>query len=112
MVLGLVPNMQKTCSICLPDCIVRKNLGVWGWAWRFAKRSWHSTMDLFKLRPKKGMVQFLIVYSRYKPMALIRELFGEGRNLSVLQMGMRGILVFLIALVLIRISGRRSFGMR
>ncbi|MFM0728581.1 DUF421 domain-containing protein [Paraburkholderia strydomiana] len=39
-------------------------------------------------------------------------LFGEGRNLDPLQMGMRSIIVFVIALVLIRVSGRRSFGQR
>ncbi|MFL9988575.1 DUF421 domain-containing protein [Paraburkholderia sediminicola] len=39
-------------------------------------------------------------------------LFGEGKNLDSLQMGMRAIAVFLIALVLIRLSGRRSFGQR
>ncbi|CAB3781881.1 hypothetical protein LMG28614_01307 [Paraburkholderia ultramafica] len=39
-------------------------------------------------------------------------LFGEGRNLDPLQMAMRSIAVFLIALVLIRVSGRRSFGQR
>ncbi|REE19151.1 hypothetical protein B0G71_2225 [Paraburkholderia sp. BL27I4N3] len=39
-------------------------------------------------------------------------LFGQGRMLDPLQMAMRSIVVFLIALVLIRISGRRSFGQR
>ncbi|MFM0238488.1 DUF421 domain-containing protein [Paraburkholderia phytofirmans] len=39
-------------------------------------------------------------------------LFGQGRALDPLQMAMRAIVVFLIALVLIRISGRRSFGQR
>ncbi len=40
------------------------------------------------------------------------EIFGEGKNLSALQMTSRGIVVFVIAFVLIRISGRRSFGIR
>ena len=40
------------------------------------------------------------------------KLFGQGEQLSVLQMSCRGIVTFLITLVLIRISGRRSFGMR
>lgn len=39
-------------------------------------------------------------------------LFGEGRNLDALQMGMRSLVVFVLALVLVRISGRRSFGQR
>lgn len=39
-------------------------------------------------------------------------LFGQGRTLDPLQMGIRSIVVFLVALVLIRISGRRSFGQR
>lgn len=41
---------------------------------------------------------------------LIENLWGSGRSLNVLQMGLRGIAVFVIALVLFRISGRRSFG--
>jgi uncharacterized membrane protein YcaP (DUF421 family) len=39
-------------------------------------------------------------------------LFGEGRSLDPLQMGLRSIVVFVIALVMIRVSGRRSFGQR
>jgi uncharacterized membrane protein YcaP (DUF421 family) len=45
-------------------------------------------------------------------MNLFIELFGEDKNLTVSQMACRGIVVFLIALLLIRISGRRSFGIR
>ena len=45
-------------------------------------------------------------------MDAILLLFGQGRTLDPLQMAMRAIVVFLIALVLIRISGRRSFGQR
>src|ERR1700748_2261428 len=44
-------------------------------------------------------------------MKVFIEIFGEGKDLNVLQMTSRGIVVFLIALVLIRISGRRSFGL-
>jgi uncharacterized membrane protein YcaP (DUF421 family) len=42
----------------------------------------------------------------------IATLFGEGKDLDVLQMGMRALVVFVIALALIRIAGRRSFGQR
>lgn len=45
-------------------------------------------------------------------MELIKEIFGEGKDLSVWQMSCRGIVVFMIALFLIRVSGRRSFGVR
>lgn len=44
-------------------------------------------------------------------MSLIQEIFGVGRDLSVFQMTNRAIVMFFIALVLIRISGRRSFGL-
>ncbi|RFU44497.1 DUF421 domain-containing protein [Paraburkholderia sp. DHOC27] len=43
---------------------------------------------------------------------MIAMLFGEGRDLSILQMGMRALVVFMIALALIRIAGRRSLGQR
>lgn len=45
-------------------------------------------------------------------MNTIAILFGEGKNLNALQMGMRALVVFVIALTLIRIAGRRSFGQR
>ena len=45
-------------------------------------------------------------------MKLLTNLFGEGRNLDTLQMCSRAVAVFLIAFILIRISGRRSFGLR
>ena len=45
-------------------------------------------------------------------MELLLDIFGKGEQLNVLQMSSRGALMFLIMLVLIRISGRRSFGMR
>jgi uncharacterized membrane protein YcaP (DUF421 family) len=44
-------------------------------------------------------------------MEAINQIFGVGRDLSVLQMISRTIVVFVIALVLIRVSGRRSFGL-
>ncbi len=45
-------------------------------------------------------------------MELLTQIFGEGKDLNALQMSCRGVVVFFIALVLIRISGRRSFGIR
>lgn len=44
-------------------------------------------------------------------MEIFTQFWGEGTALSLLQMTTRGIVVFLLALILIRISGRRSFGM-
>src|SRR6185312_7956409 len=45
-------------------------------------------------------------------MDLLIQIFGQGKDLTALQMSCRGIVVFIIALLLIRISGRRSFGIR
>lgn len=45
-------------------------------------------------------------------METIITLFGEGDQINALQMSMRSILVFIISLILIRISGRRAFGIR
>jgi len=45
-------------------------------------------------------------------MEVLIKLFGEGKNLNALQMSDRGVVIFFIALILIRISGRRSFGVR
>ncbi len=45
-------------------------------------------------------------------MNLIHDLLGNSKDLTPLQMSLRGIIVFIIGLILIRISGRRSFGMR
>ncbi|MGZ3863843.1 MAG: DUF421 domain-containing protein [Bacteroidia bacterium] len=44
-------------------------------------------------------------------MKLLVEIFGEGNNLTILNMCSRTALVFIIALILIRISGKRAFGM-
>ena len=44
-------------------------------------------------------------------METLITIFGEGKDLNLLQMGARAIVVFFIALVLIRLSGRRSFGL-
>ncbi|WP_114941161.1 DUF421 domain-containing protein [Mucilaginibacter endophyticus] len=45
-------------------------------------------------------------------MEVLTKLFGEGKDLNALQMSDRGVVMFVIALILIRISGRRSFGVR
>jgi uncharacterized membrane protein YcaP (DUF421 family) len=45
-------------------------------------------------------------------MEVLKIIFGEGKDLDTLQMCVRGVVVFIIALILIRISGRRSFGLR
>jgi len=44
-------------------------------------------------------------------MQILIDIFGEGKDLTLLQMTARGIVVFFLALLLIRLSGRRSFGM-
>ncbi|WP_090024889.1 DUF421 domain-containing protein [Chryseobacterium oleae] len=43
-------------------------------------------------------------------MDFLAELWGSGKSLNTVQMTCRGITVFILALILIRISGRRSFG--
>jgi uncharacterized membrane protein YcaP (DUF421 family) len=43
---------------------------------------------------------------------LIFDIFGEGKDLNALQMSARAIVISLLCVVLIRISGRRSFAMR
>jgi uncharacterized membrane protein YcaP (DUF421 family) len=40
------------------------------------------------------------------------KIFGQAGELNTIQMSCRGVVLFFIALVLIRISGRRSFGIR
>lgn len=44
-------------------------------------------------------------------MELIRTIFGQGSDLATGQMAARAGLVFIVALLLIRVSGRRSFGL-
>lgn len=43
-------------------------------------------------------------------MDILLEFFGEGKNLTVLQMSMRSVVVFAVALILIRLAGIRAFG--
>jgi uncharacterized membrane protein YcaP (DUF421 family) len=43
---------------------------------------------------------------------MIEAIFGSGRDLNEFQMAARAVAVFVLALALIRISGRRSFGQR
>jgi uncharacterized membrane protein YcaP (DUF421 family) len=45
-------------------------------------------------------------------MDVIYKIFGEGKDLNALQMSMRALLIFILALGIIRIAGRRSFGMK
>ena len=44
-------------------------------------------------------------------MDLLIQIFGAGKELNTLQVCARGIVIFFIALLLIRLSGRRSFGL-
>jgi uncharacterized membrane protein YcaP (DUF421 family) len=43
-------------------------------------------------------------------MEFLVKIFGEGKDLNVLQISSRAVVVYLIALLLIRIAGRRTFG--
>src|SRR4051812_16129071 len=43
-------------------------------------------------------------------MEWIRSLYGEGTDLTVLQMSVRGITVFLAALIMLRFAGARTLG--
>ena len=43
---------------------------------------------------------------------MLEQLFGSGTELEPLQMGLRALCVFLIALIMIRMAGIRAFGMK
>ena len=45
-------------------------------------------------------------------MDALTTVFGDGEQLDALQMSARAIAVFFVALVLLRVAGRRSFGQR
>lgn len=45
-------------------------------------------------------------------METLNEIFGTGKDLTTLQMCCRGIVIFIVCWLLIRVSGRRSFGVR
>lgn len=45
-------------------------------------------------------------------MELLESIWGSGDQLNPVQMSIRGIASFILALVMIRVSGRRSFGVR
>jgi uncharacterized membrane protein YcaP (DUF421 family) len=64
----------------------------------FIKLIWHVFSSIYDLKPET--------------MQIIQSIFGAGKDLNILQMTARAIIVFIIALILIRISGRRSFGLR
>ena len=43
-------------------------------------------------------------------MDIIYNIFGQGKDLTVFQMSARAVVIYIITLILIRISGRRTFG--
>ena len=64
---------------------------------------------MLRLRTVPVSIDFIL---KLFTMDILIKIFGEGKDLTVWQMSARGIAVFIIALLLIRISGRRSFGIR
>ena len=51
-------------------------------------------------------------YSEDESMDFLTQCFGEGSDLTVLQICARTMVVFIFTLVMIRVAGRRSFGQR
>ena len=45
-------------------------------------------------------------------MDALKTLFGVGDDLNALQMSARGVTIFLVALLMLRVAGRRSFGQK
>ena len=45
-------------------------------------------------------------------MEIIHQIFGQGKDLSALQMSCRAVVLFFITLLFIRIAGGRSFGLK
>ena len=45
-------------------------------------------------------------------MNLLLNLFGEGKDLTVLQMSLRAFVVFIAALLMLRVTGQRTFGQK
>ena len=43
-------------------------------------------------------------------MEILYRIFGQGKDLSTMQMCARAIVIYFIALIMLRISGRRTFG--
>ena len=43
-------------------------------------------------------------------MSTLTQLFGEGKDLNALQMSLRALVIFIIALILIRLAGMKTFG--
>ncbi|HEY3369253.1 MAG TPA: YetF domain-containing protein [Prolixibacteraceae bacterium] len=45
-------------------------------------------------------------------MDILISIFGQGKDLTIVQVIARAVVIFVITLILIRISGRRSFGIK
>lgn len=45
-------------------------------------------------------------------MDFLHTIWGEGNELTFYQMSLRALVIFIVGLILVRLSGRRSFGMK